>query len=62
MSCERRMSVWWMESSDDLLRASVWSKNKGGRAPRPPPPGSATGYILFVKHSLRRRPNLTSMN
>ena len=36
-------------------------KIRGDRPPGPSP-GSVTGYILFVKHSLRRRPNLTSMN
>ena len=24
MSCERRMSVWWMESSDDLVSCNFW--------------------------------------
>ena len=30
------------------LRASVWSKNKGGLGPLGPSPGSATAYYAFV--------------
>ena len=37
------------------LRASFWSKDKGGRAPRTPPHGSATeirGSYDYVAHTL----------
>ena len=39
---------WGVESPKKKIRASVWSKNKGGAGLPDPSPGPATAYDLLV--------------